>query len=403
MDNKQQKSFVQRILRIMLYCISLFFYEILLLINLVLDVPFFIGCMLIPLSLYALYEYSGSPLPCGMNKNDCRIGVFIGSIVFGLFFGAWAQFQLGQMKIFPDYLTNKFRKNEIQTNIQKMNNKQQKNLFQSKGIFGMILYCASLFFYTILWLIGLVIAKFFIVFCIAIVLYACILYESWGLPLPEGVTQECFLGYAIIGSVVFGIIFSIIIKNSLMRFVADRFEHWKHSLENNVYNHYEKYETEISASGFDFDINEILDTPDVKDVKGWDTANEVLFLYYRQFKDQLEELTEPQKIFYLVNEFYSEMIPSRLNTGGFQTFFEQLRNKNDAYNTLTALQKIGAEKTFELLQECINTNDFNTGNIKTVFNKCTKKYLAGIYKTENIRDLCLEYVRQNKEHFRYND
>jgi hypothetical protein len=390
--------------------VGLFVYEYFALFFLILDAPYFIFCALIPLIPYILlYESLGVPPPYGISQETFRAYALIGSALFGLFFGVWFQFQLGQMKVFPDYLTNLFQKNKPQTNMKQMNNNQPKNLPQS--IFGMILYCVSLFFYTVLWLIGMVISKLFTVFCIVLTVCACLLYESWGLPLSN---HKDFSGYAVIGSVVFGIVLSICIKRSLIRFVAERFERWKLSLDNNVQNNYEKYE--IKTSDFDFDLNQILDTPDVKDVKGWNAANEVLFLYYLQSKNELEKLTEPQRIFFLVNDFYSKILPSRLNCGGFQHFFME-ECGNNAHETVIALQKVGAVKTADLLQECIEQfptrhlpkdreerlnliNNFNNPDAEKIWNKCTKKYLAGLYKTENICTLCLEYVRQHKEHFR---
>jgi hypothetical protein len=238
--------------------------------------------------------------------------------------------------------------------------------------------------------------KVFIVLCMVLALLACIKYESLGFPLPTN--KDDFYVYAAIGSVAFGLIFGIWFNMRVYRLLERLNVAFKNFLDKNN-------ETEISNSNSetDFDLNEILDTPYIENVKGWNSASEILFLYYLQFQDQLDTLTEPQRIFFLVNDFYNEMIPNRLNVGGFQTFFGQLRNKDDAYKTLNALKIIGAEKTFDLLQECINANDFNVGEIETVFNNCTQKYLAGIYKIENIGDLCLEYVRQNKNHFRNND
>ncbi|MDR0609810.1 MAG: DMP19 family protein [Planctomycetaceae bacterium] len=289
-----------------------------------------------------------------------------------------------------------------------MNNKQQKNFVQI--IFGTMLYCASLFFYTIFWLIALVIGRLFTVCCIALLLGACFWYESLGLPLPKD-----FGAYSVIGSVVFGIMLSVCIKIWVIYFVTDQLERWKRYLTNNASH---TYMPEPDNSDFDFDINEILDTPNMEDVKvkDWNAANEVLFLYYLQYKDQLESLTEPQRVFFWVNDFCNRILPTGLNRGGFLHFFSE-ECGNNAHETVFALQKIGAEKTADLLQECIEqfptyhvpkdraerlnliTNPDNP-NAEKIWNKCTKKYLAGLYKTENIHTLCLEYVRQHKEDFR---
>ncbi|MDR1486083.1 MAG: DMP19 family protein [Planctomycetaceae bacterium] len=243
-------------------------------------------------------------------------------------------------------------------------------------------------------MICLITGKVSIVLFTVLALLACFKYESLGFPLPAN--KDHFHTCALIGSVMFGLIWGIWFNKRIHQLLERLNCAAKKFLNKNN-------ETRNSNSDFDFDLNEILDTPDVKNVKGWETANEVLFLYYLQFKDQLETLTEPQRVFFLVNDFYNKMIPDRLDAGGFQTFFSQLRNNNSPYKTLDALQRIGAEKTFNLLQECINAKDVNVGEIETVFNKCTKKYLTKICKTENIVALCLEYVRQNKEHFRNND
>jgi hypothetical protein len=127
----------------------------------------------------------------------------------------------------------------------------------------------------------------------------------------------------------------------------------------------------------------------------------------------LERLTEPQRVFFWVNDFYSRILPDRLSRGGFIHFFSE-ECGNNAHETVFALQKIGAEKTADLLQECIEQfptysvpkdheerlNRMTNPGAEKIWDKCTKKYLAGLYKTENVHTLCLEYVRRHKEDFR---
>jgi hypothetical protein len=66
------------------------------------------------------------------------------------------------------------------------------------------------------------------------------------------------------------------------------------------------------------------------------------------YGDELENLSEPQKLFYLVQNLEREV-----NNGGFEQYFYNSSGDN-AQETLSALAEIGAHRTLNILQLAIN-------------------------------------------------
>jgi hypothetical protein len=66
------------------------------------------------------------------------------------------------------------------------------------------------------------------------------------------------------------------------------------------------------------------------------------------YGDELENLSEPQKLFYLIQNLEREV-----NNGGFEQYFYNSSGDN-ALETLSALAEIGAHRTLNILQLAIN-------------------------------------------------
>ncbi len=66
------------------------------------------------------------------------------------------------------------------------------------------------------------------------------------------------------------------------------------------------------------------------------------------YGDELENLTEPQKQFYFIQNLEREV-----NNGGFEQYFSNSSGDN-AHETILALVSIGALKTVNILQQAIN-------------------------------------------------
>ena len=66
------------------------------------------------------------------------------------------------------------------------------------------------------------------------------------------------------------------------------------------------------------------------------------------YGDELENLTEPQKQFYFIQNLEREV-----NNGGFEQYFSNSSGDN-AHETILALLAIGALKTVDILQQAIN-------------------------------------------------
>ena len=77
--------------------------------------------------------------------------------------------------------------------------------------------------------------------------------------------------------------------------------------------------------------------------------------------EQLERLSEPQRVFYFNQEFERE-----INSGGFESFFY---NSYGTYagETVSTLKTIGANQFAEILQQAINV--FPNGQVPKEINK----------------------------------
>lgn len=67
-----------------------------------------------------------------------------------------------------------------------------------------------------------------------------------------------------------------------------------------------------------------------------------------KYGEQLQNLTEPQKFY-----FFNQTLEREVNNGGFDQYFSNASNAY-AYETITSLKAIGADKTADILQQAID-------------------------------------------------
>jgi hypothetical protein len=119
--------------------------------------------------------------------------------------------------------------------------------------------------------------------------------------------------------------------------------------------------------------------------------------------EQLERLSEPQKVFYFNQEFERE-----INSGGFEAFFYNSYGTY-AHETLLTLETIGANQFAEILREAIKV--FPNGRVPKDLHErhgliCSLPDDAwGHYDKlfyaypESLNELNLEYIRKHKSSF----
>ncbi len=129
-------------------------------------------------------------------------------------------------------------------------------------------------------------------------------------------------------------------------------------------------------------------------------------LVIAEYGEELEKLSKSQTALYLTYEFDKEV-----KNGSFDQYFFNSSGDN-AHETLTALQTIGAAQTARLLQECIdvwpdqvvpkdrdNRRDAMEAledEAKTVWKDCTGRFYRG---EESIPELLFAYIDSRPEEF----
>jgi hypothetical protein len=132
----------------------------------------------------------------------------------------------------------------------------------------------------------------------------------------------------------------------------------------------------------------------------------VKYLVIAEYGDALEKLSKPQATLYLTYEFDKEV-----KNGSFDQYFFN-SSGNNSHEAVGALQTIGAIKTSNLLQECINVwpnqkvpKDWEKrrnareeleDEAKTVWDNCTTIFYKG---GESIPELLFAYIDSKPEEF----
>jgi hypothetical protein len=130
-----------------------------------------------------------------------------------------------------------------------------------------------------------------------------------------------------------------------------------------------------------FDINHLLQSEDInKSIIEID--NYVCELC--NWGENLEKLSEPQKIFY-----FNQMLEREVNNGGFDLYFT---NSSGQYSqeTVESLKSIGAKKTADILLRAIDDNSEET--LQQLDNDFFQ------YQ-DDLNTLNIEYIRKNKSEF----
>jgi len=122
--------------------------------------------------------------------------------------------------------------------------------------------------------------------------------------------------------------------------------------------------------------------------------------------DNLERLTEPQKIFY-----FNQNLEREINNGGFCQYFYN-SSGDFAHEAILSLRTIGANKTADILQEAIG--QFPNAlvpkdrpnrleileQIEATANEVWEHLDRAFYKYEdNLYNLNIEYIKQNRDSF----
>ncbi|MDR0337879.1 MAG: hypothetical protein LBI18_12395 [Planctomycetaceae bacterium] len=198
-------------------------------------------------------------------------------------------------------------------------------------------------------------------------------------PIPQWCRE--FMGFAGIANAILFLFIGYSLKRIVTEFCGKLLNQIKNVVKNKT-----------TKKFVDFDLNQILDCFDASLAVGWDEAAVVLYLYYDQWRDQLEQLTEPQRNFYLVERFRGIMSNKEQNRQGF-SFVHSETDTPKHLDTIDALRAVSAYETARILADYLETDMID-------WKKCTKEYLSDICKRENLLHLTLDYVRQHKEHFR---
>jgi hypothetical protein len=147
-------------------------------------------------------------------------------------------------------------------------------------------------------------------------------------------------------------------------------------------------------------LNELLNSKTEKNVT--DIIINIFDAVIKLIKDDdLKELSEPQKNFYL-----NQVLEAEVNNGGFSQYF--LNNGEYAHETVDSLKAIGAEKTADLLQKAINKFpkskvpkdwDERYDRLEKIEDKDDEiwdKFDDKFYDYEdNLNELNLNYIREN--------
>lgn len=123
--------------------------------------------------------------------------------------------------------------------------------------------------------------------------------------------------------------------------------------------------------------------------------------------DDFENLNEAEKTF-----LYVEILEAEINNGGFDQYF--FNSSGDyAYETLKSLKEIGALKTAKLVEEAFSNfpsnpipkdNEKRREILEKIDDQTSEKWNEledkfYLYE-ENIEELLLEYVKQNRTNFK---
>jgi Domain of unknown function (DUF4375) len=124
------------------------------------------------------------------------------------------------------------------------------------------------------------------------------------------------------------------------------------------------------------------------------------------YGDEMSQLTEPQKLFYL-----NQNLEREVNNGGFNQYF--LNSSGDfAHETVLSLKTIGADITAQILQTAIDQfpekyvpknkdeREILLEKIEGLANKVWEELDQQFFEyKDNLNSLNIEYVRINKSFF----
>ena len=124
------------------------------------------------------------------------------------------------------------------------------------------------------------------------------------------------------------------------------------------------------------------------------------------YGDELDKLTEPQKLFYI-----NQNLEREVNNGGFNQYFIN-SSGNYAHETILSLKAIGADKTASILQQAIDQFPNKTvpkdrderteivEQIEEVADEVWDELDQKFYKYEDdLNTLNIEYVKKHKDFF----
>ena len=110
--------------------------------------------------------------------------------------------------------------------------------------------------------------------------------------------------------------------------------------------------------------------------------------------EKLQNLTEPQKFY-----FFNQTLEREVNNGGFDQYFCNEGEKY-AYETLTSLKAIGANKTADILQRAISLVLKKKEKGEDIEIEIWDELDAEFLKyQDDLNLLNINYVKKNKEYF----
>ena len=112
------------------------------------------------------------------------------------------------------------------------------------------------------------------------------------------------------------------------------------------------------------------------------------------YGDEMDKLTEPQKLFYL-----NQNLEREVNNGGFDQYFCNSGSEN-APETILSLKAIGANKTADILQKAIDLVLKIIEQFQEVPDEIWDELDQEFYNyEEDLNALNIEYVKKNKGFF----